>query len=271
MKTIRTGLTAVLILLCGSAAAATKPQPLEGHAPVDEMKLADYAWLKRGVKKLPAFKSQKIKYTWWALGNCKDGAALMAWDESGGTGKGYDTLYIDKNLNGDLTEAGECIAAGGKQDGMPTYDAEIVLPNGQGTFKLHCVMSAKGFEWQSNFSAAYPNPKKAGENVSYTVNLLPGAVVIHHAETPEAAPIYHLGGEAFVEVNGKFSGNPIGKWNAGQVVELSMSVGLYGNDTRHAMRFYHSNVGGASPVMLLRVLKPDGSRVEDVAFAGGCG
>jgi hypothetical protein len=270
---MRTTLLALIALILAIPAfGAASWQSLEGYKPIETFKLDDFAWVKREVKKAPAFKSEKVKYTFWQLGDVKDAAMLMAWDESGGTGKGYDTLFLDKNMNGDLTEEGECITSAGVQDGMPKYDTTVVLPNGQGSFAFHCVMSAKGFEWQSSFTGTIPSGSKPGENISFGVSLLPGNLPIRSAESLKDAPVYHLGGEALVEVSGKMPGQALGKWTAGSVAELYLSVGLYGDDMRHVLRFYHSHVAtNADPTLLLRVLNPEGKRVEDVAFCGGCG
>src|SRR5687767_11831004 len=120
-----------LTLGCAVASAGTAVQPLDGFAAIHELKLADLSWVKRQARTLPAFKSEQVRFTWWTLGNNRAAPMLMAWDESAGTGKGYDTLYIDSNLNGDLTEAGECIPSTGKQDGMPVFDAQATLADGK--------------------------------------------------------------------------------------------------------------------------------------------
>ena len=60
---------------------------------------------RRVVAKEPDFVSDKPVWFALALGNGKDRFIAGALDESKGTGKGYDTLYLDSNNNGDLTNA----------------------------------------------------------------------------------------------------------------------------------------------------------------------
>jgi len=54
--------------------------------------------------KEPAYVSKKPLYANVAL--CEDGSKVLtlAFDESEGTGEGYDTIYADLNFNGDLTD-----------------------------------------------------------------------------------------------------------------------------------------------------------------------
>ncbi len=57
------------------------------------------------VKRLPKFVSKRAKRMAFPIdGPGKDGLLFVAIDESKGTGKGWDTAYIDANRNGDLTD-----------------------------------------------------------------------------------------------------------------------------------------------------------------------
>ncbi len=61
------------------------------------------------VKSYPSFKSDKPLYGSLQVGGAPTDADTgyhyaFAFDESAGTGKGYDRLYLDTNLNGDLTD-----------------------------------------------------------------------------------------------------------------------------------------------------------------------
>ncbi|MCE5198010.1 MAG: carboxypeptidase-like regulatory domain-containing protein [Armatimonadota bacterium] len=57
------------------------------------------------VKKLPELASTKAKRLAYPLdGSENDGLLFVVIDESKGTGKGWDTAYIDMNRNGDLTD-----------------------------------------------------------------------------------------------------------------------------------------------------------------------
>jgi len=59
---------------------------------------------RRVLAKEPDFVSDKPVWFALALGNGKDRFISGALDESKGTGTGYDTLYLDANNNGDLTD-----------------------------------------------------------------------------------------------------------------------------------------------------------------------
>jgi hypothetical protein len=52
----------------------------------------------------PIYKSDHVLYMALRLGNGDDGIITGVLDESQGSGKGYDTLYLDANNNGDLTD-----------------------------------------------------------------------------------------------------------------------------------------------------------------------
>jgi hypothetical protein len=61
----------------------------------------------RKLTKEPVYASTKVRYGFFVLGNGRQSVMTLAWDESEGTGKGYDTLYADTNCNGILGEDGE--------------------------------------------------------------------------------------------------------------------------------------------------------------------
>lgn len=52
----------------------------------------------------PTYLSDRPLYGKLKLGDGEDNAHVLVWDESEGTGSGYDTFYIDANNNGDLTD-----------------------------------------------------------------------------------------------------------------------------------------------------------------------
>lgn len=54
--------------------------------------------------KEPAYSSDKPLQAFVALDEAATKVLKLVLDESGGTGKGYDTIYADVNLNGDLTD-----------------------------------------------------------------------------------------------------------------------------------------------------------------------
>ncbi len=57
-----------------------------------------------GATKEPSYRSQKPLYAFMVLDEAYTKVLELVLDESEGTGKGYDTLYADFNLNGDLTD-----------------------------------------------------------------------------------------------------------------------------------------------------------------------
>lgn len=52
----------------------------------------------------PDYRSDKPLYVTLELGDADDRFVTVALDESGGAGKGYDTLHVDANNNGNLTD-----------------------------------------------------------------------------------------------------------------------------------------------------------------------
>jgi thiol-disulfide isomerase/thioredoxin len=219
--------------------------------------LEDFSWVSREAKKLPAFKSEKPRFTIWALGEGKKSAMIMAWDESLGTGKGYDTFYFDTNFNGDLTEEGKCFH--GKKFALPP----IKEADGPRVFKIAVVFEGDNFDWQSTFYVESPTG-------GYNVGLLPGNLKIQWANSLKDAPVYHFGGRAILHCSGKNPGESLGKWTAGTMAEVWTDLSLVGN-ANCLLRFYHSHVPGGEPQIMLRVQDKNGAKVEDVAFTGGCG
>ncbi len=75
------------------------------------------------LQRYPVFKSDKPLYGSFSFGGTQraPGSRLeyfFAIDESAGTGKGYDRIYIDANLNGDLTDDAPCPVAEDVPDTM---------------------------------------------------------------------------------------------------------------------------------------------------------
>jgi hypothetical protein len=64
---------------------------------------ASLACAAEGMKE-PAYRSTKPLYAAVVLDEAGTKVLTLAFDESAGTGKGYDTLYADVNVNGDLTD-----------------------------------------------------------------------------------------------------------------------------------------------------------------------
>lgn len=72
----------------------------------------DYTKIRRDLQG-PRYGSGKPLYRFFALGPEGKTVIAMVADESGGTGTGVDTVYVDLNANGDITEAGERFAVPG--------------------------------------------------------------------------------------------------------------------------------------------------------------
>jgi len=64
---------------------------------------APFACPAEGMKE-PAYRSTKPLYAAVVLDEAGTKVLTLAFDESAGTGKGYDTMYADLNVNGDLTD-----------------------------------------------------------------------------------------------------------------------------------------------------------------------
>lgn len=84
----------------------------------------------------PKYVSARPVYFTVQLGSGEDTTRTIVLDESGGTGKGYDTLYVDANNNEDLTDDGKLTgkveSLGGHADGV--FPAtEVTLECGDGT------------------------------------------------------------------------------------------------------------------------------------------
>ncbi len=107
---------AMMMLVCFGLAAPgwlqAEPAPSGKEANVREMPCPDakpafnYASIDRKLKE-PPYGSERPLYRFFAFG--PEGKTVMAMvaDESAGTGKGVDTLYIDLNANHDLTDPDE--------------------------------------------------------------------------------------------------------------------------------------------------------------------
>jgi len=275
----------------GLAHGSEKGKPVEtksGYRQVDTFSAGDFGWVKRSLKKAPAFKSEKARYTIWVLGEGRDAAMVMVWDESAGTGSGYDTLYIDRNFNGDLTEEGEMMrkpvpAQTGKRAPMVAFDVKGIKDTSGKSYRLLMQMQNGKYHWKSGFYTSWPNPANAKRPHTYKVGLLPGNLQIKYANTLAEAPIYRLGGGAamvlptkrIVEKRKKRyvtlkPGEHYGTFEAGRQASVSLVISQYGADLNTQLRFYHSKVGGRLPSIMLRVFK-DVQFKEDIAFTGGCG
>ncbi|MCZ7646877.1 MAG: thioredoxin family protein [Planctomycetota bacterium] len=261
------------LLLFGLASAAVCAE--EGFAQVKTYAPEDFSWVPRTLKKAPELKSEKPRYTIWALGDLKTQAMVQIWDESQGTGTGYDTLYMDRNLNGDLSEADEKLAA--------PFKIQVQEPGSERTYSFEYKMENGKYHWQTRLSVAFPDPNGGKRQAGYSVGLLPGNLQIADSPSLADAPVYRFGGPAlpFVYVSegqGRkktkglaAAGDPLGTWTAGGQASVSMFVSLVGDDPSHRLCFYHSQAPGGLPKLSLRVRSADGAAAEEIPFIGGCG
>jgi len=85
---------------------------------------ASLACAAEGIKE-PAYRSKKPLYAAVVLDEAGTKVLTLAFDESAGTGKGYDTLYADVNVNGDLTDEK---AIGGNRLGLRGSSSTCSFP-----------------------------------------------------------------------------------------------------------------------------------------------
>lgn len=250
-------------------AAETPDQFRRIDKPVEA---ADTSWVPRQLKKAPAFKSEKVRYSLWVLGEGRDSVMLIAWDESGGTGTGYDTLYADKNLNGDLTEEAEKFFC-------ENYDKDKHAKRLHEEYNLGAVKSADGtctatFALKAGYKddcIEYPfGISVTSPKGHFDVGPLPGNLSLSWSNDLKTAPVYLLGGEAVPEINGKKPGTSLGTWSAGLTYDAWYTVKLYGGDAETHLRFISAKAGDSSPATLLRVKDAQGTVVEEIPFVGGC-
>lgn len=274
----RTFVVAMLGIAPPLFAAESAPAIRMGTVPqVRSWEAEDFGWISRKAAKLPAFKSEKPRFTWWALGTGKKSAALMVWDESGGTGTGHDVLYFDRDFDGDLTEEGELIAAepAAKHVYRGGGDAYIVKDvaeaDGKAVFHLMFIRNPKGKDhWQSSFGFSMPDPAGAAKPVGYSCSTLPGDLQIAWGDAPESAPVYRLGGPPVMTLGGTFPGQAAGTCKAGAEFSVGPVKAVLGSGSTVQLRFFHAGGPGGSPLVNLRVKSADGDIAEQIPFTGFC-
>jgi hypothetical protein len=262
-----------LVILGACTALALSANSIAGESAIRQVEKwegpEDFSWLARSIKKAPEFKSQNPRYSIWVLGDGRDSVMTLAWDESEGTGKGYDTLYADTNFNGNLTEEGKKFfwknpADPKKADAgrdFEHYKIENVKETGGNkvfSFEFASSYHNDEFEYPSHFDVAWPGG-------SYTSNCLPGNLMIRWSKDLKTAPVYRLGGKLLGSINGKNPGESLGTWQSGQNVNVGYAATLFG-DARSQIR-----VPLYPEAVFLRVMRKDGSTQEDILFTGGCG
>jgi hypothetical protein len=290
-KTIFAAITLALARTALSDPAEGKSDLLSGY-PTDQcreirsVQFPTFGWVKRTLSKEPVYASENVKYSIWVLGNGKKSVMVMAWDESGGTGTGYDTLYADKNLNGNLTDPDERqfwpnteAKTKKKKHPFEKYDVTGVKEkDGKKVFNLHLrgVYANDRIQYNSTYNCI------EGEN-RYQVGPLPAEHILMWSDSLETAPIYNFGGDAVPNVNKVWPGESLGTWQAGLEVGASMITAHIGFPKEAQLRFYGSKVpslpeamrnarwGKAGyPLVYLRVLNEDRSIREVIRFGDSC-
>jgi len=221
----------------------------------------DFSWVQRKLGKEPAYQSQKVRYAIWVLGEGKKSVMVMAWDESEGTGKGYDTLYVDTNFNGDLTDANEKFFWKNWEKGEKRVQEHYFIENikeadGKGVF--HLRFESHGTNDSLGYSTMLTAEGKYGIHLHHPINW---------SNVLETAPIYTLGRGPLVPlINGKVAGESLGTFTAGAMASAGWRCVAIGDKLENQL---HAGYTGGQT--LLRVCDEKGQLKEDLPFTGGCG
>ena len=277
---------AVTLVAALATAAAADVRPGEPFPQIDRCTFERLPWVPRALKKEPAYKSGNVRYCIWVLGNGRKSVMTLAWDESGGTGSGYDTLYADRNFNRDLTEEGERLhypnvdpKARGRKQPLEQYDIlKVKEADGDKVFDLRFrnVYKSDAIEYDSSYRMRSPK-------LSYDLSPLPHNHHILWSNDLKTAPVYRFGGEALPIANGKRPGESLGIWEAGRQVSAAIVCSHFGDPPEARLHFYGAKVPGpewakrsarwgraAYPTVLLRTFEADGSVIEEIPFGDDC-
>ena len=167
----------------GAAEPSAKPVPPDAVAkepaaitrttvlPCPQAKPAfDHTKIDRTLKE-PKYVSEKPAYRFFAFGPEGKSVMAMVLDESQGTGKGYDVLYIDLNLDRDITAADEkfaCKSAAAPTKAVVPERLECAVPAGGESCPLPDAASAPvpATLWIINPAPADPTPLKRRLNIA---------------------------------------------------------------------------------------------------------
>jgi hypothetical protein len=167
----------LIVLPCLAVASATAPA-------------AELARVDRAVKKEPAYQSRAPRYCLLVFG---PQAKTRVWLVLDG-----DTLYIDRDGNGDLTDDGERVE---KRKGKLTQFAagDVLDADGKTKHTNVMVMQQEEEGHRLTFVTATVSGKRA---------LMAGVDsrgILQFADKPHDAPIIHFGGDLCMGLNAKFS------------------------------------------------------------------
>lgn len=278
----------VLGALLGLAApalwSAESSAVVDGYRQIDRYTLPDYLAVPRNLVKAPMLVSTNARYALMVLGLDLKNTAILIWDESEGTGKGYDTMYVDVNLNGDLSEPSEkFFCANGDPKTLPREKYSIppiVLPSGD-RFGLSLES-----HWEPD-TISYPTHYEWTDAKARSIlglSHLPYMTHLQWGKSIEDAPVHVIGSEfvampsvrAGIEPPAKSSmippgqdmilpGQPLGRTWAGTAMELHWRMASPGS--RPPSTELRCSAGGGQ--VYLRVIK-EGKAVRELPFACGC-
>jgi hypothetical protein len=267
-------LAARFALPCGEGDIVTAPDG--EYKPVEKAALPDLSWLPRALKKEPAWKSAKVLYAIIVLGEGRKSVLTLAWDESGGTGSGCDTLYADRNFDGDLTGETEkavwtCTAQNAKFQLGTVKSAD-----GDGEFTI-TFASDDGNRLSCKVDAVTPKGKYSIAVVPhYTGGFARGADL-------RTAPVYCCNNDLLPVVEwpnpktGKLepvlAGAHLGTYYPCTPIDLGFRTGFVGSDINKRFDIFWASFpaprGNSSPVTSLRVRDKDNRLIEELLFTGG--
>jgi len=275
------------LLLATGPGLAVSAENAPDYPRVTSFTPPDLAWVPRTLAKEPAYVSTNVRYCIFVLGDARKSVMTMAWDESEGAGKGYDTLYADTNLNGVLGEEGERFFWSNdpaqrteEKEKHERYLVENVKEAGSDrvySFRFAGVYQPDILQYDSGYRMSSPG-------LSYDVGPLPGDHKLLWGSSLATAPVYRFGGEPIPQVNGKHAGEALGTWKAGENVAASVWLALYGTPEGAQLRFYgakfpslaaavRDNRWGKAgyPIVLLRVLDPATRQLREIIpFGDSC-
>ena len=295
--------TSLAALLCALPMVAPAADQAPDYPRVTTFTLPDLAWVPRTLAKEPAYVSTNVRYCIFVLGDGRKSVMTMAWDESEGAGKGYDTLYVDTNLNGLLGEENERFFWSNDPAKRTDenhhrarfhhelYRVENVKETGSDriySFRFGGCYKPDVIEYDSVFKMSSPA-------LSYEVGPLPGDLKLLWSNSLATAPVFRYGGEPVPQLHaGRYgekvypdlvhAGEALGTWKAGANVGVTVFLSLDGAPAGAQLRFYgakfpslatavRDNRWGKAgyPIVLLRVLDPGTRQLREIIpFGDSC-
>jgi len=110
-----------------------------------------------------------------------------------------DTLYVDRNANGDLTEAGEAFAPGERRDHMASVDGKSFRKHRDWTYYIGDVTPNNGLTKHTGFKLT--RHRSEDEPAHHILSVLVGGATLQYAgwgplfgASRDTAPVVHFGG-----------------------------------------------------------------------------